>query len=649
MFKLVIQDDEGKTTVVPLIRDEITVGRKEGNTIRLTERNVSRRHARIMRANGSVAIEDLNSYNGVRVNGSRIQGRVDLHAADRIQIGDYLIELKAEAAEGAADPYGDQKTQPIERVDPMVATPPAGSPATAGNGAANASVNLGGGQIQGQPAPQAAQFGAGAAASGAAALADTDPGAQAAPQTPARMVILSNNFPGREFELSKPAMVIGRTDDNDIVVNHRSISRHHAKIVQENGRFAIVDLQSSNGVRVNGEDYGKVELRRGDVVDLGHVRMRFVEAGEDFLFGRDAQAVDVTTGAGKGLVAALVALLLVGGGVGAYMLTRGGDDSTQQAQASDTSDPDQAAAATLDPADAGAEQAIATNPEVGESSELKAALDEARQAIQDENWDEAAARAAAALAIEPGSETARQLADQAASEKANLERFNNFQKAVKKRDFAGVAGEFATIEHGSVYRDRAIDDHDRLREQYIDQKRTEARRLSSRGKCSDIRRLETEARRVWVEAGDVVAAIEKECRDKQVAADTQKGKDTPRNTGSSTSGGTSPRNTTGSDTSTSGGTDSGGGTDASSGGKSADVLKAEAQAAIKASQYGKALRLCEQALAKNPRDLEVTTICVVAACNLKNKAKALKYYPRLNTGRKTMARSFCLQNGIELE
>ena len=46
MFKLVIQDDEGKTTVVPLIRDEITIGRKEGNTIRLTERNVSRNISR---------------------------------------------------------------------------------------------------------------------------------------------------------------------------------------------------------------------------------------------------------------------------------------------------------------------------------------------------------------------------------------------------------------------------------------------------------------------------------------------------------------------------------------------------------------------------------------------------------------------------
>ena len=76
MFKLVIQDDEGKTTVVPLIRDEITIGRKEGNTIRLTERNVSRRHARIARSNGEVTIEDLGSYNGIRVNNARIAERL---------------------------------------------------------------------------------------------------------------------------------------------------------------------------------------------------------------------------------------------------------------------------------------------------------------------------------------------------------------------------------------------------------------------------------------------------------------------------------------------------------------------------------------------------------------------------------------------
>ncbi len=86
MFKLVIQDDEGKTTVVPLIRDEITIGRKEGNTIRLTERNVSRRHARILRNNGEVQIEDLGSYNGIRVNNARIAERVALRVSDQVQI-----------------------------------------------------------------------------------------------------------------------------------------------------------------------------------------------------------------------------------------------------------------------------------------------------------------------------------------------------------------------------------------------------------------------------------------------------------------------------------------------------------------------------------------------------------------------------------
>ncbi|MBU2567129.1 FHA domain-containing protein, partial [Patescibacteria group bacterium] len=70
MVKLIIEDDEGKTTVVPLIRDEITIGRKEGNTIRLTERNVSRRHAKLVKQSSAIFIEDLNSYNGIKVNGN---------------------------------------------------------------------------------------------------------------------------------------------------------------------------------------------------------------------------------------------------------------------------------------------------------------------------------------------------------------------------------------------------------------------------------------------------------------------------------------------------------------------------------------------------------------------------------------------------
>ena len=75
MFKLTIEDDEGKTTVVPLRGTRSRSVGSEGNTIRLTERNVSRRHARLLRQNGALYIEDLASFTGVRVNGTKIAAR----------------------------------------------------------------------------------------------------------------------------------------------------------------------------------------------------------------------------------------------------------------------------------------------------------------------------------------------------------------------------------------------------------------------------------------------------------------------------------------------------------------------------------------------------------------------------------------------
>ena len=100
MFKLSIEDDEGKTTVVPLARDEMTVGRLEGNTIRLTERNVSRKHARLSRQNGALFIEDLASFTGVRVNGTKIASPTPLREGDEVRIGDYKLVLRGEAASG---------------------------------------------------------------------------------------------------------------------------------------------------------------------------------------------------------------------------------------------------------------------------------------------------------------------------------------------------------------------------------------------------------------------------------------------------------------------------------------------------------------------------------------------------------------------
>ena len=98
MYKLVISDDEGHTTVVPLLRDEITIGRNEGNAIRLTERTVSRKHARLVKRNGAYIVEDLGSYNGVTVNGERIDANSALEAGDQLGIGDYDIAFQSDVS-----------------------------------------------------------------------------------------------------------------------------------------------------------------------------------------------------------------------------------------------------------------------------------------------------------------------------------------------------------------------------------------------------------------------------------------------------------------------------------------------------------------------------------------------------------------------
>ena len=117
MYKLVISDDEGHATVVPLLRDEITIGRQEGNTIRLTERNVSRSHARLLKRNGSYVVEDLGSYNGVTVNGERIDDKAELASGDQLGIGDYGLAFQSDViATANTMPSPKPKSQPPPRL-----------------------------------------------------------------------------------------------------------------------------------------------------------------------------------------------------------------------------------------------------------------------------------------------------------------------------------------------------------------------------------------------------------------------------------------------------------------------------------------------------------------------------------------------------
>jgi pSer/pThr/pTyr-binding forkhead associated (FHA) protein len=217
MVRLVISDTEGATTVVPLLRDEVTIGRKEGNTIRLTERNISRRHAQLVRVGTVYKLRDLDSYNGVLINGQRVQGETDISIGDQIQLGDYTILVEEE--------------------------------------------------VQKVPVPEPV------------------PAASRRPAVPARLVMLTQPSPGAEFALPVDRDArLGRSEEVDCPINHRSVSREHAQIRRDADGYVIEDLGSANGVTVNGRAVKDKPLRSGDIIELGQVVFRYVGPGEHYFF-----------------------------------------------------------------------------------------------------------------------------------------------------------------------------------------------------------------------------------------------------------------------------------------------------------------------------------------------------------------------------
>ncbi|HSP80305.1 MAG TPA: FHA domain-containing protein [Myxococcaceae bacterium] len=305
MLKLIIEDDEGRKTVVPFVRDEITIGRQEGNTIRLTERNVSRRHARLVRQNGHVVVEDLGSYNGVLLNGERIEEPAQLRDGDLIQIGDYDLALQSEvqaatvpsmpAVRGAAEE--EEEPNDSDGADLEAEEASASPEDEEGNPPEGGSRNRSTAVIRMDQVEK----------NRSRRVEELDP--EEAP----RLLVVSAEFQGQEFACILTEMRIGRTEDNDIALDHRSLSRTHAKLVREDsGEWRIIDMQSANGLTINGESYAQATLSHGDLVELGHVKLRFIGPGQS----AEGLAHARSKGAKKPLLHAGVALVLLAAGLG---------------------------------------------------------------------------------------------------------------------------------------------------------------------------------------------------------------------------------------------------------------------------------------------------------------------------------------------
>jgi len=606
MHKLLIEDDEGKTVAVPLIREEITIGRTDGNTIRLTEQNVSRKHARLTLRSGVLRIEDLGSYNGTSLNGSALSGVASLKDGDVILIGDYRLGIQEDRASQAA---------------PTSATAAEPSPTAPAVGEV----------MDGQPTIPISSM--------VAQAAMAEPTAFSEP--PARLLVTGRFMSGTEFVLDRASHVIGRTGENDIILNHKSISRHHAKIVREGGRYVILDLESANGVRVGGVEGDRIELQSGDVIELGEVRLRFL-SGDSALYDEPRAWYQ-----NKGLLG-----LAVGGGIAGmgllllYAFSSVPGPSAKVVQPPAENKPPVAPMVQQTPPTPPTPplQPSTEGPKPAETQVTVAELlAEAKKDAQAEKWEEALALIGKGMAQEPGSTEAASLRKAIEAEKQYSEKLAALKEAMANKEFEAVLQGTAEIPDESMYKPRAIELHRSAQAHFVATHLDAAKTKLAANDCQEARReaelvLGLEAR------NKKAAAVVKRCEvmakqaTPELAAEAPKPTPAPiapkpahrplaaaRAPAPKAKPAESPEPAPAADP---------------------DKLIKDAQQAWFRGQYAVAIDSARKALRVKPNLTNAYQIIAVCSCALHDADSAVKAFERLDERNKQYVKTACQKSGI---
>ena len=105
----------------------------------------------------------------------------------------------------------------------------------------------------------------------------------------AQLVLIQGRDTGRVVEIDRPELAIGRHPDNDLVLNSQMVSRRHARVLQQAGRFCVEDLGSRNGILLNGKKLAsrsRHPVRHKDVLQLCDCQLLFLECDERHDVGR---------------------------------------------------------------------------------------------------------------------------------------------------------------------------------------------------------------------------------------------------------------------------------------------------------------------------------------------------------------------------
>ena len=213
------------------------IGRELDNDIVLDDDRVSRRHAELRWDHGRIELADYGSLNGTLVNQQAVRGRLLLRDGDILDLGERRYRLALQVGEA-------RDSQP----DLSRATSDAAVEGLETRKTASASGSFSR-QRQGLRL-KLLQGGAGAA--------------------------------GASWLITAAVTTIGRDPSCGISLADTSISRIHAQITRQPAGYFIADLQSSNGVSLNGQRLtGPAQIFAGDIVTLGDCLLRCEEVAAD--------------------------------------------------------------------------------------------------------------------------------------------------------------------------------------------------------------------------------------------------------------------------------------------------------------------------------------------------------------------------------
>jgi pSer/pThr/pTyr-binding forkhead associated (FHA) protein len=97
------------------------------------------------------------------------------------------------------------------------------------------------------------------------------------PLDPGRYIEVQGADRGLMIPLTGETMRIGRGLSADLRLDENSVSRRHAILDPRPEGARLLDDRSSNGTFVNGSRVQQAELRSGDVIEIGRVRLRYLE------------------------------------------------------------------------------------------------------------------------------------------------------------------------------------------------------------------------------------------------------------------------------------------------------------------------------------------------------------------------------------